>query len=275
MSASNKSATSSRWRRRPALPSNCRPPKSEAGARIHTCLVVGPIAARAAQKWPMGDSPMHVATSKKKARKPSLPMVPLSRLSESAVLNRARRRDVGAFEELVGRTEAQSYRLAMRHLRNESDAQEILQESYLAAWRSLPRFEGRSQFGSWMYRIVVNASLMRLRTGKRHPEVATYDVGLTELDQAMAEATYPSHACDYRRNRPDQQMQSAELFRRIEIAVDSLPEKLREVFLLRHVWEASTGDSAAKLGVSTSVAKTRLRRARTALRQSLGEYAGC
>jgi RNA polymerase sigma-70 factor (ECF subfamily) len=163
----------------------------------------------------------------------------------------------------------------MRHVRNESDAQEILQESYLAAWRSLPSFEGRSQFGSWMYRIVVNASLMRLRTRKRHPEVAIHDVDIIELDEAMEEATCPSRARGSRSGRPDQQMQSAELLRRIEIAVDSLPDKLRDVFLLRHVWEDSTGDTATKLGLSTPAAKTRLHRARIELRQSLDEYVAC
>jgi RNA polymerase sigma-70 factor (ECF subfamily) len=220
--------------------------------------------------------PLPCGTRKTGTRKPSTPSsAPLSRLSESALLTRARRRDVGAFEELVGRTEVRSYRLAMRHVHNESDAQEILQESYLAAWRNLPTFEGRSQFSSWMYRIVANASLMRLRRRRRHPEIAIQEVSLTELDQAMEEATYPSPSRDYRCERPDQQIQSAELLQRIRVAVESLPEKLRDVFLLRHVLEVSTGDAAARLGVSPPAAKTRLHRARTELRQSLGEYIGC
>jgi RNA polymerase sigma-70 factor (ECF subfamily) len=219
---------------------------------------------------------MHVATRRNPIGTLSpLEKAPLASLSESALLKRARRRDVGAFEELLGRTEAQAYRIAMRYLRNESDAQEILQESYLAAWRSLPRFEGRSQFGSWIYRIVVNASLMRLRTSKRHPEVAIHEVNVTELGDAMEDATCLSRARDYRSHSPDQQLQSAELFRRIEVAVESLPEKLREVFVLRHVWEVSTGDTATKLGLSASAAKTRLYRARTELRQSLGDYVAC
>jgi RNA polymerase sigma-70 factor (ECF subfamily) len=126
-----------------------------------------------------------------------------------------------------------------------------------------------------MYRIVVNTSLMRLRARRRHPEVAIHDVDLAELDKAMEEATFPSRASDYRRDWPDQQVQSAELRRRIEMAVNSLPEKLREVFLLRHVSGVSTGDAAARLGLSTPAAKTRLHRARTELRQSLGNYVAC
>jgi RNA polymerase sigma-70 factor (ECF subfamily) len=216
---------------------------------------------------------MHVAINKEKTSKPSPPRIALlSRLSESALLKRARRSDSGAFEELVGRTEASLHRLAMRHVRNESDAQEILQESYLAAWRNLPGFEGRSQFGSWMHKIVVNASLMRLRTSRRHAEVAIHDVEVSELDEAMEGATCLSYA---RPERPDQQVQSAELLRRIGSAVASLPEKLREVFLLRHVREVSTEAAAAKLGLSKPAAKTRLYRARIELRQSLGEYVAC
>jgi RNA polymerase sigma-70 factor (ECF subfamily) len=217
---------------------------------------------------------MHFVRNKPKDSRPSSQgITPLSRLSEPALIKRARARDVAAFEELVGRTEVHLYRIAMRCVHNESDAQEILQESYLSAWRSLPRFEGRAQFGSWMHRIVVNNSLMLLRTRHRHPEVAIHDIDHAELDEAIGRAAYTSAARDDRPDRPDQLFQSAELLRRIERAVNSLPEKLKEIFLLRDVWEVSTGESAAKLGVSTPAAKTRLHRARTVLRQSLGDYA--
>ena len=219
---------------------------------------------------------MHVVTRKGKVvgqshRRTSI----LASLSEADLVTRVRGKEVGAFEELVDRTEDKLFRLAMRFVRNESDAQEILQESYLAAWRNLPAFEGRSQFSSWMYRIVVNASLMCLRARRRHPEVAIHDVDLAELNKAMGEATCPPRASDYRQDWPDQRMQSAELLRRIETAVNSLPEKLREVFLLRHVSGVSTGDVAARLGLSTPAAKTRLYRARTELRHSLGSYVAC
>jgi RNA polymerase sigma-70 factor (ECF subfamily) len=219
---------------------------------------------------------MHFVGNKPKQGRPSSQRItPLASLSEPALLKRARARDVSAFEELVGRTEVQLYRVAMRVVHNESDAQEILQESYLCAWRSLPKFEGRSQFGSWMHRIVVNNSLMLLRTRNRHPEVAIHDIDHAELDEAIGRAAYTSTAREDRPDRPDQLFQSEELLRRIETAVNSLPEKLKEIFLLRDVWEVSTGDSAAKLGVSTPAAKTRLHRARSVLRQSLGDYVAC
>jgi len=219
---------------------------------------------------------MHVVTKNAKHGRPSSRgAATLSLLSEPALLKLARARDVGAFEELVGRTEVHLYRVAMRVVHNESDAQEILQESYLSAWRGLPRFEERSQFGSWMHRIVVNMSLMLLRTRNRHPEVAIHDMALADLDEAIGEATYTSIAREDRPDRPDQQFQSAELLRRIAIAVDLLPEKLKEIFLLRDVLEVSTEESAAKLGVSRPAAKTRLHRARAVLRRSLGDCVAC
>jgi len=219
---------------------------------------------------------MHVVRNKAHNGRGALPRTaPLWGLSEQELLERARDRDVGAFEELVGRTEVQLYRTALRVVRNESDAQEILQESYLSAWRSLPRFEGRSQFGSWMHRIVVNNSLMQLRTRNRHPEVGIEDVSHVELDEAIAQTVFASSAREARSDRPDQQLQSKELFRRIEATVNALPENLKEIFLLRDVREVSTEDAAEKLGLSRPAAKTRLHRARRVLRQSLGDYVAC
>jgi RNA polymerase sigma-70 factor, ECF subfamily len=197
----------------------------------------------------------------------------LARLSEAALLKRARGEDVGAFEELIGRTEDRLYRLAMRYVGNESDAQEILQNAYLSAWRSLPTFEGRSQFRSWMHRITVNASLMFLRVRDRCPEVAIDDIKLMELNDGQA-AQKPSARKDWSL-RPDEEFQSAELRRHIAIAVSSLPQTLKVTFLLRDVVEMSTEETASRLGVSVPAVKTRIYRARRVLRESLGDYVAC
>lgn len=194
------------------------------------------------------------------------------RLSEAALVKRACDKDVGAFEELLGRTEDKLYQVAMRYVRNESDAQEILQNSYLSAWRGLPTFEGRAQFGSWMHRITVNASLMFLRERSRHPETAHDDPEVMEPNDGIKQASENLSAREDLSPRPDQELQSAELRRHIEEAVNSLPKKLRAIFLLRDVWEESTEDSAAKLKVSIPAAKTRLLRARRVLRATLGSY---
>jgi RNA polymerase sigma-70 factor (ECF subfamily) len=216
---------------------------------------------------------MHIVTGKKRADG-YLPRT-RGRLSEAALLASARDRNVEAFEELVRRTEDKLYRLAMRHVHNESDAQEILQNAYLSAWRSLPSFEGRSSFGSWMHRITVNASLMFLRIRDRHAEVAIHNVDATELNDAIGQAAQKPRTRENLLHRPDEQYQSAELRRRIEIAVNALPPILRSIFLLREIGEMSTEDTADTLGVTIPTAKTRLHRARMALRASLGSYVAC
>ena len=201
-------------------------------------------------------------------RKSALPRRP----SDAVLLRRACGDDAGAFEELVGRTQEKLYRVAMRYVRNESDAQEIMQNAYLSAWRNLQTFEARAQFGSWMHRITVNASLMFLRARNRHPEGASNDVETPELCETTGPTTEKQRAREDLSPRPDEELQSAELRRHIEIAVNSLPHKLRAIFLLRDVWEMSTEDSAATLRVSIPAAKTRLHRARRVLRESLGSY---
>lgn len=219
---------------------------------------------------------MQVATSKASGARPSRQRAGTHRcLSEASLLKRARGKDVAAFEELVRRTENKLYQLAMRYVRNESDAQEILQNAYLSAWRSLPTFQGRAQFGSWMHTITVNASLMLLRTRNRHPEIAIHDIEPDELNEALTQAAQYPRALNDRTQSPDQEYQCAELRRRIEIAVNGLPDTLKSTFVLRHVNGMSTHATAGELGASIPTIKTRLHRARRVLRESLGSYVGC
>jgi RNA polymerase sigma-70 factor (ECF subfamily) len=193
-------------------------------------------------------------------------------VSDEVLVERARAKDEAAFEELVGRYEDKLYRLAMRFVRNETDAQEILQDAFLSAWRNLPAFEGRAQFGSWMYRVTVNAALMLLRSRNRHPEVTVDDVEPTALNNAVAESGQSMRGSADWSQRADEQLQSQEMRAHIQASVDSLPEGLRTVFLLRDVEELSTEDTAEMLGLSVPAVKTRLHRARLALRVAIGRY---
>lgn len=202
----------------------------------------------------------------------SAPADAAAQLSDELLVERARTKDEAAFEELVNRYEDKLYRLAMRFVRNETDAQEILQDAFLSAWRNLPTFEGRAQFGSWMYRVTVNAALMLLRSRNRHPEVGVDDVEPTALNDAVAENGRMMRSNADWSQRPDDQLQSEQLRRHIQAAVDTLPEGLRTVFLLRDVEELSTEDTAELLALSVPAVKTRLHRARLALREAIGRY---
>ena len=194
----------------------------------------------------------------------------LAGLTDEVLVERVRSKDVAAFEELLGRYENKLYRLAMRFVRNENDAQEILQEAFLSAWRNLPGFEGRAQFGSWMYRVTVNAALMFLRARSRHPEVMLDDVEPAILHKAAEQSVHGSSE-DWSQ-RPDEQLQSEELRRHIQDAADALPEGLRTVFLVRDVEGMSTEETAELLGLSLPAVKTRLHRARLAMREAIGRY---
>lgn len=201
------------------------------------------------------------------------PSAPLAGLTDQELVARARDRDVAAFEELLGRHEDKVYRLAVRLLRNESDAQEVLQETFLTAWRSLQSFEGRAQFSSWLYRVAVNAALMLLRSQRRHPQVALDDVEPEELGEAAANQMVAvlGAGTDWSK-RPDEQLQSKELRRHLQRAADGLPESQRAVFFLRDIDGLSTEETAEALGLTVPTVKTRLHRARLALRQAITEY---
>jgi RNA polymerase sigma-70 factor (ECF subfamily) len=205
-------------------------------------------------------------------QEPTEPGGPSSPSSDELLVARARSKDEAAFEELVARYENKLYRLAMRFVRNETDAQEILQEAFLAAWRHLPTFEGRAQFGSWMYRVTVNAALMLLRSRNRHPEVTVEDVEPTALNEAVADSGQTTRGSSDWSQQADEQIQSKELRQHIQTAVDSLPDGLRTVFLLRDVEELSTEDTAEILGLTVPAVKTRLHRARLILREAIGRY---
>jgi RNA polymerase sigma-70 factor (ECF subfamily) len=207
-----------------------------------------------------------------RAPSPREPAALANQVSDELLVARARAKDEAAFEELVSRYEDKLYRLAMRFVRNETDAQEILQDAFLSAWRNLPTFEGRAQFGSWMYRVTVNAALMLLRSRNRHPEVTVDDIEPTLLNQAVSDNGQLMRASADWSQRPDEQLQSDEVRRHIQASVDALPDGLRTVFLLRDVEELSTEDTAELLRLSVPAVKTRLHRARLALREAIGRY---
>src|SRR6516164_2471046 len=113
---------------------------------------------------PGPDTPADADAKPATAEAPAAPATPSgSSPTDDELIARARAKDFAAFEELLGRYEDKVFRLAYRILRNETDAKEILQETFVSIWRKLDTFKGDSQFGSWVYRIATNAALMRLR----------------------------------------------------------------------------------------------------------------
>jgi RNA polymerase sigma-70 factor (ECF subfamily) len=192
----------------------------------------------------------------------------LSTAGDEELVARARHKDFAAFEELMDRYEDKVFRLAYRFVRNESEAKEVLQDTFLSVWRKLDTFKGDAQFGSWVYRVAANAALMRLRAQRRHPEISTEDLPIGYLDQY---GQLPTPGENWAK-RPDEQLQSEELQRHIQAAVDELPDLYRTVFLVRDVEGLSTEETAELLDISIPTVKTRLHRARIALRDAIGKY---
>ncbi|HMF41032.1 MAG TPA: sigma-70 family RNA polymerase sigma factor [Polyangia bacterium] len=199
---------------------------------------------------------------------PAPPPAPAAPVSDEELVARARAKDFGAFEQLLDRYEDKIFRLAYRFVRNETEAKEVLQDTFLSIWRKLDTFKGDSQFGSWLYRVAANTALMRLRAQRRHPEVSTEELPAGYLDTFGA---LPPTGENWAK-RPDDELQSDELRRHIQSAVDALPEIYRTVFLLRDVEGLSTEETAEILDISVPTVKTRLHRARIALRDTITGY---
>ena len=178
----------------------------------------------------------------------------------SAVLARARQGDNDAFRALVEQHSRSAFRLAFRMMGNEQDAEDVVQESFLRAYRQLGRFESRANFGTWLYRIVANCSVDLMRSKQaRHDQVrgdSLDDAGAVELPDANMAG-------------PDRLAQSAEINRRVQAALRELSPLERAAFTLRHYEGRSIDEISAALGLRTSAAKHSVFRAVRKLRVAL------
>jgi RNA polymerase sigma-70 factor, ECF subfamily len=181
---------------------------------------------------------------------------------ESALVAQAKAGDQNAFAELVNRYERKIYRLAKNITRNDEDAEDVLQDAFLKAYTHLDKFKGDSKFYTWLVRIAVNEALMRRRKRKTDRSVP--------LDEPveLGEETVQREIAVWEDN-PEQQYSQEEWRRILDEAVDSLKPDFRTVFVLRDIEELSTEETAETLGISVPAVKSRLLRARLALRETL------
>jgi len=168
------------------------------------------------------------------------------------------------FARLVEKTSNHIYHLALKILRDPQDAEDVLQETYIKALRALPEFEGRSSLSTWLYRIAVNEALMLIR--KRRVNLVPVEEDPDE-DEPAAGMVITDWCC-----LPESELLSAESRKRMDIAVDALPETLKVVFTLRDIEGLSIRETAEILGLTETAVKTRLLRARLRLRNELSSY---
>jgi len=176
--------------------------------------------------------------------------------------------DREAFARLVDETSGHIYRVALQILGDEQDAEDVLQETYIKAFRSLPDFEGRSSLTTWLYRIAVNEALMMVR--KRRPQTVSVEENSTFDAEAESESMQIVDFCCL----PEGELLSSESRRFLDQAIQNLPDTLRVVFVMRDIEGLSIEETAEALGLSESNVKTRLLRARLRLRQELSVYFG-
>ncbi len=176
----------------------------------------------------------------------------------------------GALVALFAQHGEKLLRIAERVVHDRCDAEEVLQEVFLTTWRKLPTFEGRSQISTWLYRVTINASLMLLRTRRRR--AASVPVDERVLDLPDADDLAGSGLACRRPQRPDEQLQTAELMDNIGQAVAQLPQGLHDVFVKRYIEGKNTEETAWSLGLTTAAVKTRLHRARVLLREYMAPY---
>ena len=159
------------------------------------------------------------------------------------------------------------YRVALRMLNNPADAEDVLQETFIKAFRALPGFEERSSLSTWLYRIAVNESLMLLR--KQKPEVAVAEDDFIDNNESDS---FPAFQILDWCCLPEDDFMTAETHEILERSIKLLPENLRVVFILRDIEGFSIHDTAETLNISESNVKTRLLRARLKLREELSIY---
>src|SRR4030043_2299219 len=171
------------------------------------------------------------------------------------------------FSRLVNAYSSKIYRLAIKMLNQQQDAEDVLQETFLKAYRGLKSFDGRSKVSTWLFRIATNEALMVLR--RKHPDFFSIDEPVETEDGEQEPVQIIDWCC-----LPENEFLSEESKARLDAAVQKLPESLRVVFLLRDINDLSTHETAEVLGLSDTAVKTRLSRARLRLREELSVYFG-
>lgn len=188
------------------------------------------------------------------------------RISDEEILARVRGGDKSGCALCIEKYGSSLYRLALRLMKNEKDAEDVVQETFLNAFKAIDSFEGRSGLGTWLYRITYNNAMMRLR--RPAPDSVSVEEALESAEQGYP---VPQQFFDWC-CLPEKELATEEVRRELETGMGELSPALRSVFVLRELEGLSTLETAETLGVSEDVVKTRLRRARLQLRERLSAY---
>jgi RNA polymerase sigma-70 factor (ECF subfamily) len=184
---------------------------------------------------------------------------------EADLIARLQAGDKAACAECIELHAPPVYRLALRLMGNEVDAEDVMQETFLNAFKAINSFEGRSGLGTWLYRIAHNAAMMRLR--RPSPHLLSVEETLNGDPPGLVPRQLFDWCC-----LPEEDFASEEVRLELERAVRELPDTFKGVFVLRELEGLSTSQTAATLDLSEGAVKVRLHRARLWLRERLSSY---
>ena len=191
------------------------------------------------------------------------------KLSDAELAAHAAGGDAGAFRLIMQRNNARLYRVARAVLRNDSEAEDVVQEAYVRAFRKLGEFRAEASLSTWLTRITLNEALQRLR--QRRPTAELEAVDRQPVAKEAEVIWFPGAPSE---SDPEGGASRREVARLLERAIDALPDAFRIVFLMRAVEEMSTEETAVSLGIPEATVKTRFHRARRLLQQALREEVG-
>lgn len=195
-------------------------------------------------------------------RKSAIQPVAFSASGEMLLVHRAMAREADAFRAIIKTHNQRLYRIARGVVRNDSEAEDIVQEAYVRAFAALATFRGDASLATWLSRIVINEALGRLR--KRRRTVAM------PADQEAQIIQFPLNPSD----DPERTMAQRQILRLVERATDNLPDVYRTVFVARVIEGLSIEETSDLLGVRPETVKTRLHRARALVRKALDDEIG-
>jgi len=194
------------------------------------------------------------------------PQIAPDATSDAELVRRARGRDEAAIRAILRSNNRRLYRLARGILRNDSEAEDVVQETYFLAFTHLDSFRGDSSFATWLARIAMNEALGRLRRQRPNVEWTSLPPGTLEAQIIQ----FPLSAT----SDPEKTMAQREIQHVVEHAIDDLPEAFRIVFITRVIEGMNVEETAEILGLKPETVKTRLHRARSLLRDNIEKKIG-
>lgn len=196
----------------------------------------------------------------------------MDRTQDRQLIARLHAGDESAVQELAERYTPRIYQLALRHMKNREDAEEVTQDVLMKVYRKVGSFRGDSALSSWIYRITFNTAMSRLRNGRRARAAEKERERVESAAMADDQARTPRQPADWS-HMPDEELLRAQLRQAVAIAIADLPEIYRAPVLLRDIQGLSTEEASSRLRLKDQTLKSRLHRGRLMLRERLHQFA--